>query len=218
MFTFFYNAVRMFAYALLVLTAVAAWIGRMNPPSPTLRTPRPALQVELDGEAQVLRLVRRISTEGSRDGPTRALRRPGGHQLNHASCSPWRDSEDRSQMVAQWVSFDGPGLRRVALRGRASPATRSPTARSWTWSRSNPRRPRRRAGIPGRRPGSSTRPATAGCITTTSTSPATAPGRTARTGLGRWPGRTDLPGSKGSSSSTRPGRPIRDCGGGSSWR
>ena len=58
MFTFLYNAVRVFAYASLVLTAVAAGIGRMNPPPPILRTPRTALQVEPDGRRKSSALAR----------------------------------------------------------------------------------------------------------------------------------------------------------------
>ena len=113
MFTFFYNAIRVSAYALLVLTAVAAGIGRINPPPPILRMPRPALQVEYLGRRtpRAWKLEYRLRDPAT--GRLEHFTAPGGHRLNHVSCSPWRDSDDRSHMVAQWVSFEGRGT--VAL-------------------------------------------------------------------------------------------------------
>ena len=108
-FTFLYNAVRIFAYSLVVLTAVAAGIGRMNPPPPILRTPRPALRVEPDGRRKPSAWNVGYRLKDPATGRLEHFAAPGGHRLNHASCSPWRDSDDRSQLVAQWVSFEGRG-------------------------------------------------------------------------------------------------------------
>ena len=109
MFTFLYNAVRVFAYSLLGLTVVAAGIGRMNPPPPIRRMPRPALRVELEDwrKPSAWKLEYRLRDPAT--GRLEHFTAPGGDRLNNASCSPWRDSEDRSQLVAQWVSFEGRG-------------------------------------------------------------------------------------------------------------
>lgn len=108
-FTFLYNAVRVFACTSLVLTVVAAGIGRMNPPTPVLRTPRPALRVEPDGRLDHSAWRPRYRLEDPATGRLELFEAPGGQRLNHASCAPWRDSDDRSQMVAQWASFEGRG-------------------------------------------------------------------------------------------------------------
>ncbi len=109
MFTFLYNAVRVFAYASLVLTAVAAGIGRMNPPPPIRRMLRPALRVEHEGRRHPSAWNPGYRLRDPATGRLVHFAAPEGHRLEHASCSPWRDSDDRSQMVALWSSFEGQG-------------------------------------------------------------------------------------------------------------
>ncbi len=109
MFTFLFNAVRLFAYVSLVLTAVAAGIGRMNPPPPILRRPRPALRLEVEASGMPSAWYGGYGLRDPATGRLEHFAAPGGDRLNHASCSPWRDSDDRSQMVAQWVSYEGRG-------------------------------------------------------------------------------------------------------------
>lgn len=112
--------IRLIAAAGVILTVIAVALGRQQARRAESRTMEPPrFQPISDHLFQELRPgVRLLDTQ---TGALERIRLPGMDRIEYAACSPWRDSQGRTQLIGLWKDLDDGNIRSMGLARYALP-------------------------------------------------------------------------------------------------